>query len=499
METNDVDMNPFPMAHLDGMGVQGSSTPVTPPVGSVPAPTVLHPTPAAGVTPDQGTRSALDMTTLQVSMDATVASMQTKAPATSAVDPQSPTPAPIIEAREDVEAREERLRELYLAGFRAALEASSPEALQRNVELAKRIPSIAAPPALDRSSTTTSATSTGSTSPASPPSSPVSSAMMKAGKKTFPQKLREILSEADTDIIAWLPRGDAFLVRDVDRFMTKTLPQYFRTAKMTSFQRQLNLYGFRRITKGPDMGACHHDLFHRDRPDLCLLIKRIPKQKSSSPQSKPLDSSNSATSSPLSTPESSPNLCSFKPSPLNQGDPDMSSFVMVPQAQTQEAHHADFRLAPVAPFCATTTPQTGLGILMRHKNDGSSQPTSAGVSGYSLADMTPEQRQMVQDDLTDRECQASALGAAGMVVETVRQPQPHSVSPMLVSLAPPTPDPTTMDDWSLHEVGCMDDAEMDFAHLFDQANEEVSMQTEGSGWPATQQPHQEGPTNVTKV
>lgn len=45
---------------------------------------------------------------------------------------------------------------------------------------------------------------------------------------------------------------------------------------MTSFQRQLNLYGFRRVTKGEDVGAYYHPKFQKGRRDLIPEIKRLP-------------------------------------------------------------------------------------------------------------------------------------------------------------------------------------------------------------------------------
>lgn len=45
---------------------------------------------------------------------------------------------------------------------------------------------------------------------------------------------------------------------------------------MTSFQRQLNLYGFRRVTKGEDTGSYYHPKFQRGRRDLISEIKRLP-------------------------------------------------------------------------------------------------------------------------------------------------------------------------------------------------------------------------------
>ena len=50
--------------------------------------------------------------------------------------------------------------------------------------------------------------------------------------------------------------------------------RYFRQSKLTSFQRQLNLYGFNRITRGPDSGAYYSEYFLRWRVFLCKYMIR---------------------------------------------------------------------------------------------------------------------------------------------------------------------------------------------------------------------------------
>ncbi len=83
------------------------------------------------------------------------------------------------------------------------------------------------------------------------------------------------------DIVSWLPHGRAFLVRDRIRLVQEVLPIFFDCQReFTSFQRQLNIYGFMRLTKpGPDQNACYHEFFLRGRPDLCLYIVKKPKSK----------------------------------------------------------------------------------------------------------------------------------------------------------------------------------------------------------------------------
>ena len=46
-------------------------------------------------------------------------------------------------------------------------------------------------------------------------------------------------------------------------------------SKLTSFQRQLNLYGFRRIQKGPDSGSYYHPNFKREDFESVRQIKRV--------------------------------------------------------------------------------------------------------------------------------------------------------------------------------------------------------------------------------
>lgn len=85
----------------------------------------------------------------------------------------------------------------------------------------------------------------------------------------------EVLDRGDMDtFITWLPHGRAFIVRHSQKLKEVVLPRFFKQSKFMSFTRQLNLWGFKRITKGTDAGAYYHELFLRGRPLLSTLMRR---------------------------------------------------------------------------------------------------------------------------------------------------------------------------------------------------------------------------------
>lgn len=107
------------------------------------------------------------------------------------------------------------------------------------------------------------------------------------GNVLFPWKLHEMLQDCEvngtSDIVSWLPDEKEFKVHKVTEFVGKILPQYFKQTKYKSFQRQLNLWGFERVTEnGPEKGAYFHKHFLKEQPALCRFLTRQRAKKGSS-------------------------------------------------------------------------------------------------------------------------------------------------------------------------------------------------------------------------
>jgi len=93
----------------------------------------------------------------------------------------------------------------------------------------------------------------------------------------FPIRLHELLDRVEVEgfanVISWQLHGRCFVIRDQAKFK-ELLPRYF-PCKIASFQRQLNLYGFQRITQGTDKGAYYNPYFLRGMPFLTSHMHRI--------------------------------------------------------------------------------------------------------------------------------------------------------------------------------------------------------------------------------
>ena len=101
----------------------------------------------------------------------------------------------------------------------------------------------------------------------------------KESRKPFPCKVYDMLEDAAEqgfdDVVSWNSSGNGFMVHNKDKFTKEIIPLYFNQTKYKSFQRQLSLYGFERITSGKDKGLRHHEKLQRGNRQLCREMKPI--------------------------------------------------------------------------------------------------------------------------------------------------------------------------------------------------------------------------------
>jgi hypothetical protein len=119
--------------------------------------------------------------------------------------------------------------------------------------------------------------------------------------RPFPVKLYSLLESNDhEDIISWQANGRSFIIHNPKQFVESVMPKYFRQTQFRSFQRQLNLYDFKRVTEGPYSGGYYHTKFMRGEPGLCKLMTRVTvKCKPRDVSSSAIESSNVTAVKPL--------------------------------------------------------------------------------------------------------------------------------------------------------------------------------------------------------
>ena len=113
------------------------------------------------------------------------------------------------------------------------------------------------------------------------PSEATDVTQLAGGRDFFPMVLHRTLTELElvpggSDIGAFLPDGLSFQIKDQVRFEDEILPSFFPRMKgFASFQRQLNLYDFRRRRgAGLDRRTYSHELFVRHHPEVTRRMRR---------------------------------------------------------------------------------------------------------------------------------------------------------------------------------------------------------------------------------
>ncbi|KAJ6568039.1 winged helix DNA-binding domain-containing protein [Mycena vulgaris] len=142
----------------------------------------------------------------------------------------------------------------------------------------------------------------------------------------FVKKLYKMLDDHTfQNVVCWGPRGDCFVVKDMNEFTKSILPRMFKHSNFASFVRQLNKYDFHKVKNSDDnqfgdhSWTFRHPDFHADRRDALENIKRkVPAQRKATsagaPMAPALTPSSSTYPQPGGYPQSAAS-CSFPVSP----------------------------------------------------------------------------------------------------------------------------------------------------------------------------------------
>lgn len=109
----------------------------------------------------------------------------------------------------------------------------------------------------------------------------------KSGAPPFLIKTYQLITTCDDDLAEWSDDGETFTVKDTGKFAKEEIPKYFEHNNFSSFSRQLNFYGFKKVPQKPvriDQSKSsaayvrfHNEKFKRGRIGLLHSIQRSTK------------------------------------------------------------------------------------------------------------------------------------------------------------------------------------------------------------------------------
>jgi hypothetical protein len=98
-----------------------------------------------------------------------------------------------------------------------------------------------------------------------------------------------LTNPALADVVGWAPHGRSWRILKPREFEIRVLPKYFEHSKFSSFVRQANGWGFRRMSEGYEKNAYYHEYFLRAMPWLCKKMRRpkVAEKKAVDPDMEP--------------------------------------------------------------------------------------------------------------------------------------------------------------------------------------------------------------------
>lgn len=138
-----------------------------------------------------------------------------------------------------------------------------------------------------------------------------------AVNQSFPAKIYQILENESSEIIRWNDDGQSFRIVDHGRFEREIVPKYFRHNQISSVQRQLNLYGFKCISRGELRRSFFHPKFKRGDWEVVKRLTRYVPPKKSTPYQEFGPTSNAEDNNMSEFAKSAANVVVMKEEPHN--------------------------------------------------------------------------------------------------------------------------------------------------------------------------------------